>query len=342
MSSLKRLGDLVEKYQESQRDYAISQQNRDSGNLPMNSLDAIPAKDNPSDEQWGMKQNLLDPSLNNSEALRNHFNSIWEEAYNNDFLHQRENLARTERGYNVSDMTPEETLRNSRLADALNNRYYRSGQHINSMMATEGGGESGSLANYGSLYQMPIETEEMRQQQRNRQYEALAQGRRINRQQDMTDMQLEHERDEYQRYLKNILHLDDEQIRRYMDRYDYNVEWYRKNRDQQFERAFMAYQRIGIPTEQANLLWRVSGGNNTRLQYFAYLMGISAGGPTPMQFISNNRQQEVLQRAERENWDSKKTGEELTKEMTSAVYESAAASLNVTTEQLKNALGIER
>src|SRR5262245_18179220 len=51
-----------------------------------------------------------------------------------------------------------QTLKQCRLADALNNTYFRSMQHIDSTSALFGGGQTGQTADAGELYRMPVET----------------------------------------------------------------------------------------------------------------------------------------------------------------------------------------
>jgi len=120
----------------------------------------------------------------------------WEKFYNDlinnriPFAHQNEDLTRNSmRNPNVNDATYRQTLKYSRLADKMNNRYFlRPPDTIGTGIGGQvTGGTQGVTGQQASLYRMPIETEEMRQMQRLREYEALARGRQIGRTEDFRD-----------------------------------------------------------------------------------------------------------------------------------------------------------
>lgn len=175
-------------------------------------------------------------------------------------MNSREDLARGSRTRNVSDMTPEETLRYSRLADALNNRYYRGMQQLRSGVALRGGQYSGSTGSLGELYRMPIETEEMRQQVRSRDYETLVRAAETARQQTLKGLPLEQAQARLAAQLRESTNLSDTQIQQYMAVFGHQLQYDVLRQQQAFARhygSFMSFlQQVNIPYTQANLIAR--------------------------------------------------------------------------------------
>lgn len=188
---------------------------------------------------------------------------------------------------NINAKSREETLRLSRLADALNNQYFispRTGSTLRGGL--RGQGVVGEQVQYGSLYRMPFETEEMRQMERMRDYERAVRGRDIGRQATALDIQtIEQQRAQYEEYLRTVRKLNEEQVRQHMEMFDYQMGYSKAIRDAMIQRANLAFElhlsRIGIPTQQAHLLNRLIGRYPTLAVPISNLFG--AGDiPSPM------------------------------------------------------------
>lgn len=175
-------------------------------------------------------------------------------------MNSREDLARGSRLRNVNDMSPQETLRYSRLADSLNNRYYRGLQQLRSGVALRGGQYSGSTGSLGELYRMPIETEEMRQQGRTRDYETLVRASEIARQQVLKGLPLEQVQARLAAQLRESTNLSDTLIQQNMAVFGHQLQYDVLRQQQAFARhygSFMSFlQHVHVPHTQANLIAR--------------------------------------------------------------------------------------
>jgi hypothetical protein len=203
---------------------------------------------------------------------------------NNPWLNVGVDLSRGSLQRNVSDMTPQETLRYSRLADALNNRYYRGLEQLRSGVALRGGQYSGSTAQLGERYQMPIETEEMRQMQRTRGYEQATRMAEIARQQATMGVPLEQTRARLEMQLKESGNLSDSQIKQIMDIFDYQLNYDRVAQQMAFARHYAQFtgflQGVHIPQAQGNIIARQSVADPLLAAAFSNITG---GGLTASQ-----------------------------------------------------------
>jgi len=214
-------------------------------------------------QKTSVKPEGIKPEYMNDDYWSRHQEAVQQNRLmleSNPDMNFREDLARGSRTRNVSDMTPEETLRYSRLADALNNRYYRGMQQLRSGVALRGGQYSGSTGSLGELYRMPIETEEMRQQGRTRDYEALVRAYEIARQQALKGLPLDQVQARLAAQLRESTNLSDALIQQNMAIFGHQLQYDVLRRQQAFARhygAFMSFlQQVHIPYTQANLIAR--------------------------------------------------------------------------------------
>ena len=214
-------------------------------------------------QKTSVKPEGIKPEYMNDDYWSRHQEAVQQNRLmleSNPDMNYREDLARGSRTRNVSDMTPEETLRYSRLADALNNRYYRGMQQLRSGVALRGGQYSGSTGSLGELYRMPIETEEMRQQARSRDYETLVRASEIARQQVLKGLPLEQAQARLAAQLRESTNLSDALIQQNMAIFGHQLQYDVLRRQQAFARhygAFMSFlQQVHIPYTQANLIAR--------------------------------------------------------------------------------------
>ena len=214
-------------------------------------------------QKTSVKPEGIKPEYMNDDYWSRHQEAVQQNRLmleSNPDMNYREDLARGSRTRNVSDMTPEETLRYSRLADALNNRYYRGMQQLRSGVALRGGQYSGSTGSLGELYRMPIETEEMRQQARSRDYETLVRASEIARQQVLKGLPLEQAQARLAAQLRESTNLSDSLIQQNMAVFGHQLQYDVLRQQQAFARhygAFMSFlQQVDIPYTQANLIAR--------------------------------------------------------------------------------------
>jgi len=214
-------------------------------------------------QKTSVKPEGIKPEYMNDDYWSRHQEAVQQNRLmleSNPDMNYREDLARGSRTRNVSDMTPEETLRYSRLADALNNRYYRGMQQLRSGVALRGGQYSGSTGSLGELYRMPIETEEMRQQGRTRDYEALVRAYEIARQQALKGLPLDQVQARLAAQLRESTNLSDSLIQQNMAVFGHQLQYDVLRQQQAFARhygAFMSFlQQVHIPYTQANLIAR--------------------------------------------------------------------------------------
>jgi len=214
-------------------------------------------------QKTSVKPEGIKPEYMNDDYWSRHQEAVQQNRLmleSNPDMNYREDLARGSRTRNVSDMTPEETLRYSRLADALNNRYYRGMQQLRSGVALRGGQYSGSTGSLGELYRMPIETEEMRQQGRTRDYEALVRAYEIARQQALKGLPLDQVQARLAAQLRESTNLSDSLIQQNMAVFGHQLQYDVLRQQQAFARhygAFMSFlQQVDIPYTQANLIAR--------------------------------------------------------------------------------------
>ena len=205
----------------------------------------------------------VDPDYMNPEYWSRHAASVAQNKYMLDSvpeMHAKDNLARGDTKRNVSDMNPEETLRYSRLADSLNNRYYRGLQQLRSGVAVRGGQYTGSTGSLGELYKMPIETEEMRQQGRSREYEVIVRASEISRQQALKGLPLDQAKARLGAQLRESTDLSEALIQQHMSVFGHQLQYDILRQQQAFARhygSFMGFlQSIHIPNTQANLIAR--------------------------------------------------------------------------------------
>lgn len=214
-------------------------------------------------QETSVKPEGIKPEYMNDDYWSRHQEAVQQNRLmleSNPDMNYREDLARGSRTRNVSDMTPEETLRYSRLADALNNRYYRGMQQLRSGVALRGGQYSGSTGSLGELYRMPIETEEMRQQARSRDYETFVRAAEVSRQQALKGLPLDQVQSRLAAQLRESTNMSDAQIQQHMAIFNYQLQYDLLRQQQAFARhygAFMSFlQQVDIPHTQANLIAR--------------------------------------------------------------------------------------
>jgi len=191
--------------------------------------------------------------------------------------------------------THEETTRLSRLADALNNQYFRRPGAISSVGYGRGGKTIGQGGDAGQLYQAPVETEEMREMQRSRQLELQQRQRELARQQGLMDIPLDQQRMIYQQQLERSGKYNAEQLRRAMELWDWQHGYSVMARQAQFARTQLAFERINIPREQAQILTGLAQANPVLGNLYAQLLGNAAGVPDMKQMAWLNRQAEIAQ-----------------------------------------------
>lgn len=155
-----------------------------------------------------------------------------------------------------------DTLRYSRLADALNNQYFRSPRRASTQIRTIGGGVSGQASDLGSPFRMPIETEEMRQQATARAGDAATKQADIARQAAALGMTVEQYR--------NVMGLE--------------TEYRRDTKRAQIDRAQMAFRELRMTADKINVLNSLMNqGNTPTADMLAYLYGMPMGVPDPQQ-----------------------------------------------------------
>ena len=214
-------------------------------------------------------------------------------------LNYGQDLMRGSEQRNLNAKTPEETLRLSRLTDALNNQYFRSRYQGGAGVTVGMTGERiGPELSGGNLYQMPFATEEQRQMERMRQYESAIRGREIGRQQTTMDLQVENARNQFEQRLRVDEKLSEEQIRRYMEIWDYVIGYDKLKRTTAFERANTVFatelKSLDIPDRQAQMITKYAMQYPEYANMIAVLFGIGAGAPTQTQILTNRANTQFL------------------------------------------------
>lgn len=174
-----------------------------------------------------------------------------------------------------------ETMRLSRLADALNARYYRGPRKPYSIVSQEGGGRTVTGGDVGQLYQMPFATEEMREMDRGRQLDLQLKIAELQRQQGLMNIPLEQQRAQLQKLLEDSKLMTQEQIRQFMVRWDYSHNYQIMARNERFRRSIEVWSKVNLPRYQADVITRVARQQPELADALFVLMGISAGAPTP-------------------------------------------------------------
>lgn len=246
--------------------------NIDTGSLPKNlqSLDL-----DPNALGW-QPENAQDNDY--LDLLDTWQDTMIQQAYKNPEFMQQQFIPYGSEDTNVSGMSGPESLRLSRLADAINNRYYRQPRTGSTFRGgLRGQGVVGNAADHASLTKMPIETEEMRQMQRARTYEQTLRGREIGRQQDTKDMQLEQERKKFDEHLR-LAGIDSETERKkYLDQWDFAKGYHTLERDIQADKiraGFLAnLNMVGIKGVQAQMVSDFAISNPVFAAAFASLVG---------------------------------------------------------------------
>jgi len=188
---------------------------------------------------------------------------MYARASNDPNIHLQDYLPGGNQYSNINAKSRSETLRLSRLADALNNMYYRTPRSTGNYSRVYGGGISGESTDQGQLYQMPVTTEEMREMSRQGQYESAVRGAEIARQQGAMDLALEYEKLRQQAAFQRTQYA--------------------------FENELTKYQ---IPVRQAQTISSLVMGNWPLAQlYAAVFAGTSA--PTPQQVLFYKEQADI-------------------------------------------------
>lgn len=181
--------------------------------------------------------------------------SMYERAGADPNIHMQDYLPGGNAYSNINARSRGTTLRLSRLADALNARYYRTPRDTGSYSRTFGGGTAGAETDQGQLYKMPVETEEMREMARQGQYEGLQRTAELARQQGAMDLALEYEKLKQQAA---------------------------------FQRTQSAFESelksINIPSRQAQIVSSLAVGNWPLAQLLAAMFG-GTSAPTPQQTV---------------------------------------------------------
>jgi len=241
----------------------------------------------------------------------------------------------TRRNQNANAMSDPETLRLSRLADAINNRYYRNPYQFGTGVALYGGGTSGDVTGHiGEQYRMPIETEEMRQQERARQYEALGRGRQIGREEDFYDLRLQQDRDRMAEYLRNTAGWSDAQIQTYMQRYGQNLTYEQMAYQERIRQVATYYNEVAIPQTVANIAGNLHTREDIR-NIFAIRAGVPVGVPSQLVSLWNQQGLNVYNQQERLHGSSKEAQEAVLTATIEAVARYAAQTIHITSESAK-------
>jgi hypothetical protein len=168
----------------------------------------------------------------------------------------------------VNDADHQSTLLSSRLADALNNRVYRSLTPIRDMQATKGGGKTGNQEGANTLFKMqPISTAETRAQGRAEGYEQAERGAEISRQQAYQNRDLQLRELMQLEQLRRSGQMNDVQNERYNELYNellrqgfvypFNQRYARSN-----ENWTSNLGKIVMPEQQSKLITDLERGEN--------------------------------------------------------------------------------
>jgi hypothetical protein len=189
-----------------------------------------------------------------------------------------------------------ETLALSRMADALNNRWYRTPQRVAVAYAGSGGGPSRySVPEWRQPYQLRGETEEMRQQARIRGYEQATTTAEIERQQAAKNLSVKFKEYQELEKLRRLGQLDEIGMSRLQQLYNeiffQDVEDpYRMRRSRMDFYVQQLITNINIPELKTRQLWRWYEENPDFANTLAGIQGMMAGLPDQW---SHAYQQEV-------------------------------------------------
>lgn len=236
------------------------------------------------------------PYLDNLNAWEN---LVKERAKVNPFYHRDEYIPGGSVATNINMKNREDTLKYSRLADALNNQYFRSPQIGSTLQGgIMGQGVVGQHANFGELYKTPFETEEMRQMQRARELEKLMKERELGRQQASMDRDLEQEKAEYMKRLELSGKYSDEKLRIFRKKLDMTIDYDLMVREEAFQRARLTFEAklrtLQIPLAQAKTVTDLAIRNKPVADLFAVLAGANAGAPEAQHIIFAKTQAAIL------------------------------------------------
>lgn len=196
----------------------------------------------------------------------------------NPYMYYDQDLA-TQR--NITGKSSENIQRLSRLADALNNTYYRGPAQFSFGGAATGGAYQGTTSSVGEQYRMPIETEEMRSMERMRGYEEIIRAAEIARQQQLQGLPLEQAKARLAEQLRETYNLSEQEIKQAQLVFEYILGYHDLRRQTAFARWLFAAQQnitgIGLPMAQAKLLDDQLLKNPTLAEFFG-----SASGAAPL------------------------------------------------------------
>lgn len=197
-------------------------------------------------------------------------------------------LVRGDRSTNVSGRDPRDVARLSRLADKMNNRVYLGPADIGHRTFNMGN----DPIRFSQMYQMPkVETEDTRQMERMRQYEAQDRTRDIARQNDYKDLDRLWADRKYIETMRREGRMSDKEA-------DYRL----KPLDEEIRRLILKFDttnlkhlkswettmtQLGIPVAIGNLIYKTAGENPLLAKTLAMALN-KPGAPDAMQILRNS------------------------------------------------------
>ena len=208
--------------------------------------------------------------------------------------HIYDNLTGGDAQRNISGIGAERTRKLSRMADALNNKYYRSPGSAGVLSATRDGTPTGQGSDFGQKYRMPIETEEMRQMRRAGEYEGVQRRSEIERQQKYKNRDLERNNAIWQEEMRRSGMYSNEELRRAGALFDSNT-----SRDFGIFMQYLA--NVTIKDEQRHMITKAFLINPTLGALVAATMGTVTPAAQQMMYdqVAAPYIQEVLQHPDR-------------------------------------------
>lgn len=267
---------------------------------------------------------------------KSEFQSFWEAAQGDTNYRVGENLALPDVRYNASGVNPARTQRLSRMADALNNMAYRPPGDTGTRNFSVFGNAN---ANDGFSSPAPqhfpqIETEEMRQMQRNRQYESIVQNAEIARRAGLLNMPMAMQGLYQTHLMAQAGQLSQEEIRRRQEYFNQQIHDLQLARNEDYRRAYDIFSKLGLPQHQAKVLheWWSRDPMFTG-QVMAQLFGTVA--PSIDQYASGQAKAKAMLAA------YERTGNmnEAIKAGTRETIQQIADALGVSFEEVKSKLG---
>jgi hypothetical protein len=235
----------------------------------------------------------LDPFMRNMRGNMTH---------NQDF-HQNDFLPGGSVASNINARNRQDTLRLSRLADAMNNQYFKT-MELPAAMAAGLGGLQGVDGVQGQVFQMGIQTEEQRQMERMRLYEQQMRQRMIQRQQRGLDIHtIEQDEARMRHMLRQAGRMTDEEIDRLILSQRIQHDFEQQTQNARFARAQEVFTRnfnaLYIPGRQARMIMSFVGRNNELAQLLSGLF--SAGvAPDRQQYLWGRAMGRDVERMQRE------------------------------------------